>query len=270
MVSTPVQQNQTLSVTSGTDGAKIASGKTTPGATNWYPIDGGIEVDVDTSAAGFTQTPIYVTSIAGDKYHWGTTGASSVYKATPTGFSIQIRWDKGFWDANPLDLQEANSYKWHINWMAFEPSIKTPFPDPQKYYYIVAKHSGKGLAVAGPSNDNNANIVQWDKVAKDNHQFRFQDAGNGYFYIVAKHSGKGIAVAGPSNDNNANIVQWDIIAKDNHQFKLQDAGNGYFYIVAKHSGKGLAVAGPSNDNNASIVQWDITDKDNHKWRLEAV
>ncbi len=101
---------------------KIASGKTTPGATNWHPIDGGIEVNIDTSAAGFTQTPIYVTSIAGDKYHWGTTGASSVYKATPTGFTIAIRWDKGFWDANPLDLQEANSYKWHINWIAMEPS----------------------------------------------------------------------------------------------------------------------------------------------------
>jgi len=103
-------------------GTKIASGKTTPGANNWHPIDGGIGVDVDTSAAGFTKTPIYVTSIAGDKYHWGTTGASSVYNPTPTSFSIQIRWDKGFWDANPLDLQEANSYKWHINWIAMEPS----------------------------------------------------------------------------------------------------------------------------------------------------
>ena len=129
MVSTPAQGNQTLSVTYETDGTKIRSGKTTPGATNWKAIDYGIAVDVDTSAANFTQTPIYVTSIAGDAYHWGTTGASSIYNATSKGFTISIRWDKGFWDANPLDITEANSYKWHINWIAIEASTKTQLLD---------------------------------------------------------------------------------------------------------------------------------------------
>lgn len=221
MVATPVQ-NQTLSVTHGTDGTKIVSGKTTPGATNWHPIDGGIEVDVDTSAAGFTKTPIYVTSIAGDKYHWGTTGASSVYNSTPTGFSIQIRWDKGFWDTNPLDIQEANSYKWHINWIAIEPaSTTTTLPTPGKDYYLIAKHSGKPLAVNGGSTANGTNIVQWQNDQVDHFKFQLQDAGGGYFYIVAKHSGKSIAVAGDSKDNGANIVQWDILAKDNHKWKFE-------------------------------------------------
>jgi len=271
MVSTPITGNQKLSVTAGTDGTKIASGSTTPGATNWEAYgESALYVDVDTSAAGFTQTPVYVTSIGGDGKHWDIVGASSLYKATATGFRVYIRRDVTSEPAQALTPQFANSNKWHINWIAIEPLTKTPFPDPQKYYYLIAKHSGKGLAVAGASNDNGANIVQWDKVARDNHQFRFQDAGNGYFYIVAKHSGKGIAVAGSSNDNSANIVQWDILAKDNHQFKLQDAGNGYFYIVAKHSGKGLAVPGPSNDNNVNIVQWDILAKDNHQWKIEAV
>ena len=222
MVSTPLTVNQKLSVTSGTDGAKIASGSTTPGATNWVAYgESGLYVDVDTSAAGFTQTPAYVTSIGGEAGHWEIVGSSSIYQPTATGFRVYIRRDRTSEPANALTPQIANTNKWHINWIAIEPSTKTLFPDPNKYYYLIAKHSGKGLAVAGPSKDNNANIVQWDKLAKDNHQFRFQDAGNGYFYIVAKHSGKGIAVAGPSNDNNANIVQWDLLAKDNHKWKIE-------------------------------------------------
>jgi hypothetical protein len=283
MASPSIEAKQTVSVTYGTDGTKIAAGSTTPGATNWQSFhpkntpDGrySIYLDVDTSAAGFTTTPVYVTSIGGDSDggHWRTTGGSSVYGATPTGFRIYIRWDRfdEMKDTSSLTAKFANENKWHINWMAFEPSTTKPipFPDPYTYYYIVAKHSNKGIAVADASKDNNANIVQWHKVARDNHLFKFQEAGNGYFYIVAKHSNKGIAVADASEYNNANIVQWDTVARDNHQFKLQDAGNGYFYIVAKHSGKGLAVDSVSKDNNANILQWDILVKDNHQWKLEA-
>jgi hypothetical protein len=277
MASPSIEAKQTVSVTSGTDGTKIAAGSTTPGATNWqvHSTKEGppaIYLDVDTSAASFTTTPVYVTSIGGNGDHWRTTGGSSVYQATPRGFRVYIRWErKSESTTQVLTPEIANDEKWHINWMAFEPltTKPTPFPDPYTYYYIVAKHSSKGLAVADVSKDDNANIVQWDKVARDNHLFQFQDAGNGYFYIVAKHSNKGIAVADASEYNNAHIVQWDTVARDNHQFKLQDAGNDYFYIVAKHSGKGLAVDSVSKDNNANIVQWDILVKDNHQWKLEA-
>jgi hypothetical protein len=53
--------------TTGKD-TKTASGRTTPGATNWQAERSTtIYVDVDTSAAGFTTTPVYVTSIGGDR-----------------------------------------------------------------------------------------------------------------------------------------------------------------------------------------------------------
>lgn len=268
MVSTPVQGNQRLSVTYGTDGTKIASGSTTPGATNWQVYSTlGIYVEIDTSAAGFTKTPAYVISLAGGRGIWVTIGNNSIYEATEKSFRVYMRWDQTSEIKEPPTPEFANSNKWHINWIAIEPST-TPFPDPQKYYYLVAKHSGKGLAVYSNSNDNNARIVQWEKAAQGNHQFRFQDAGNGYFYIIAKHSGKGLAVSGVSNDNNAKIVQYDIGDQGNHQFRLQDAGDGYFYIVAKHSGKSVVVSGINKDNNADIVQWDIVAQDNHKWKLE--
>ncbi|MEH2411172.1 VHL beta domain-containing protein [Nostoc sp.] len=122
-----------ISITYGTDGTKIVSGRTQRGATNWQQhkddqVPLSIYVEIDTSAAGFAETPIYVTSIAGDKHHYGTTGASSVYKSSPTGFRIQIRWERGYVESTPkpkieeLTPEWANSRNWYINWMAIEPS----------------------------------------------------------------------------------------------------------------------------------------------------
>lgn len=100
------------------DGKRIASGRTEPGATKWiqYPGGKGVYVDVDTSSGRFTGTPVYTVSIGGVSHHWATTGASSVYKATATGFRIYIRWV----DNNPLTPGTANGFKWHINWIGME------------------------------------------------------------------------------------------------------------------------------------------------------
>ena len=75
---------------------KIASGMTPVGSTNWISVgQGDIYVDVDTSAAGFSSVPNYVTSLAGNSNHWITTGASSVYLLTEDGFRIYIHYLNG-------------------------------------------------------------------------------------------------------------------------------------------------------------------------------
>jgi hypothetical protein len=116
-MTTTTAQNQVTTVLTV---CKIASGRTEPGATNWQVHSDGVYVDVDTSAAGFATTPIYVTSLVGDGNHRGTTGASSVYSATATGFRVCIRWEKDY-KTTDITPQEANGYKWHINWIAIEP-----------------------------------------------------------------------------------------------------------------------------------------------------
>jgi hypothetical protein len=262
--------------------AKIASGKTQPGATNWqvYNAD-GIYVDVDTTAAQFTKTPVYVTSIGGDSEHWKTTGASSVYSATEKGFRIYIRWANG----GALTPAQANSSKWHINWIAIEPfsglgsgddgtqsssAPATTLPTPGKYYYLTAKHTGKGLAVTGAGTANGANVVQWDNTKNDHFKWLLEDAGNGDFYLIAKHSGKGLVVNGANTADGANVVQWDNTKNDHFRWKLEDAGNGYFYLIAKHSGKALEVNGGNQQNGGNVDQWIKQDVDHHKWKFEAV
>jgi|SRR5216110_2373757 len=99
---------------------EIASGRTTPGATAWQPYNPpsntGVYVDVDTSAGGFRAPPVYVTSIGGNTSHWSTTGATSIYSPTATGFRVFVRWA----DGSALTPAQANSMGWHINWIGME------------------------------------------------------------------------------------------------------------------------------------------------------
>jgi hypothetical protein len=97
----------------------IASGRTPPGNTNWQlyrDTTPGIFVDVNTSAAGFSNTPVYVTSLGGNIGHWATTGGSSVYQETPAGFRVYVRWS----NSNSITPAQANSWQWHINWIGIQ------------------------------------------------------------------------------------------------------------------------------------------------------
>jgi hypothetical protein len=93
---------------------KVVGGRTPVGNTAWQPYTEGIFVDVDTSVARFTQTPLYITSLGGNGAHWATTGATSIYTPTPTGFRVYVRWVNG----GSLTPAQANQYGWHINWIA--------------------------------------------------------------------------------------------------------------------------------------------------------
>jgi hypothetical protein len=97
----------------------------TPRGLNWVDYKDasgrliGVYIDVDTSAAGFSKTPIYVSSIGGDSNHWKTTGSSAIYQATATRFRIYIRYASPA-DGNPPDSGSAHDYGWYINWMGCE------------------------------------------------------------------------------------------------------------------------------------------------------
>ena len=95
---------------------QISRGSTPVGNTAWqqYPGGEGIYLDVNTSSAGLTTTPIYITSLGGTSHHWWTTGATSIYAPTPTGFRVYVRYSTG----GSLTPAIANQYGWHINWIA--------------------------------------------------------------------------------------------------------------------------------------------------------
>src|SRR5512139_2749135 len=92
---------------------RIAGGHT-PVGLGWQAYgNGGLYIDVDTSSARFSSTPIYFTSIGGGSDHWRTTGANAIYSPSPKGFRVYVRMSNGE-ALSPLD---AYNLGWYINWI---------------------------------------------------------------------------------------------------------------------------------------------------------
>ncbi len=96
--------------------AKVYSGRTK--SDEWKAVSNGcgIYIKVDTTSAGFDTSrpvPVYLTSLVGDNNIWATTGATSIYKPTHTGFRVYIRWI----DGGPLTPEFAEGLNWHITWL---------------------------------------------------------------------------------------------------------------------------------------------------------
>lgn len=139
-------------------------------------------------------------------------------------------------------------------------------------FYIIAKHSGKCLAIDQIRYDNNAYVVQYECLNYDNHKFRLEDAGEDagdhYWYIIAKHSEKGLSIEKAALDDYAKVVQYDCLNYDNHKFKLVAAGDGYWNIINKHSKRCLAIEQMSPYDGAKVVQYMCPGGDNHKFKLK--
>lgn len=136
----------------------------------------------------------------------------------------------------------------------------TPVPTPpggfSGYYKILARHSGKAVAVQDASTANGANVFQWtygNAVPSDAWELR--GLGDGYYRVINRHSGKDLNVSGASAANGANVDQWSWAHANQQMWQITDLGNGYHRIAARHSGKVLNVSGASTADGADVDQW---------------
>lgn len=107
------QESLGLEPTPMPDPPTICSGQTQQGATAWQQYGAnGLYVDVDTSACGLTETPLYFTSLGGSSSHWITTGGTSIYNPTPTSLRIYL------YNPDPINPDSANGLGWYVNWQA--------------------------------------------------------------------------------------------------------------------------------------------------------
>ncbi|MFP2927211.1 M57 family metalloprotease [Pyxidicoccus sp. 3LG] len=98
----------------------VCTGHTQQGSTNWqqYNAD-GIYLDVSTAGCGYSETPLYVTSIAGVASHWQSSGATAIYDPTPTGFRVYVNYPG-------ITPALANEGGWHLNWQATPNNLRQP------------------------------------------------------------------------------------------------------------------------------------------------
>jgi RHS repeat-associated protein len=107
-----------LARTANATGTDVCAQQTTAGSTNWQAYTSNdLYLDVDTSACGFAQTPLYLTSLGGTTNHWTAKGATSIYLPTPTGFRVYLNYPG-------ITPALANAYSWHLKWQAV-PLVRT-------------------------------------------------------------------------------------------------------------------------------------------------
>ncbi|MEQ3710915.1 MAG: hypothetical protein ABNH38_10565 [Tateyamaria sp.] len=83
---------------------------------DWQPYNQNPKntfVEIDTSTAGFSSTPLYFVSLLGGG-SWSAQGASAIYAPSADSFRVYLKWSPSS-DSNIVDYA---SDKWEVHWMA--------------------------------------------------------------------------------------------------------------------------------------------------------
>jgi arabinan endo-1,5-alpha-L-arabinosidase len=139
--------------------------------------------------------------------------------------------------------------------------------DPDAYYQLVSRHSGKAIQIANASTQDAAAVVQWTPGSGTNQQFRFVPSSGGYYRIMARHSGKVLDVFEWNPNNGAEIRQWPDLGGTNQQFQVLDSPGGYVRFINRFSGKALDVWQWSTADGARISQYTDTGGNNQQFQL---
>ncbi|MCT4587385.1 MAG: RICIN domain-containing protein [Carboxylicivirga sp.] len=170
------------------------------------------------------------------------------------------------------DVNSTKNYYWtngeyvHVKTTGIEVD---PIVEPG-YYKVVSKNSGKVIDVSGISQDDGANICQWEYVGGENQQWKIEQVENGKYRFMARHSGKVLDVYSWSTANGGNIVQWPWVNYENQKWRIDKVDDTYFTITSCSSNKVLDVDGISSDNGANVQQWDYVGQSNQQWQLVKV
>ena len=115
----------------------IAAGSTPEGGTAWSFIAGnaGVETTVDTSAAGFGRTPVYLAHLVGTRAQVGLNrildGFGSVESPTPSGFTFRVLMPRDL-SLPPYTMNPAGAFtsqllqtlqdtlRWSVTWTGIE------------------------------------------------------------------------------------------------------------------------------------------------------
>ncbi|MDG4831600.1 family 43 glycosylhydrolase [Solwaraspora sp. WMMD1047] len=139
--------------------------------------------------------------------------------------------------------------------------------DPNAWYVLTSRHSGKALDVYDRATGDGAAIVQWARNDGAWQQWRFLDAGGGYHRLQSRHSGKVLDVRDSSTADGAEIIQWTDRNAANQQFRLADSDGGHVRLINRNSNKALDVWEWSTADGARISQYTDTGGTNQQWQL---
>lgn len=130
---------------------------------------------------------------------------------------------------------------------------------------VIVAHSEQALDVAGVSQAQGAEVVQWPPNGQPNQRWTFDPLGDGTYRIVAGHSGQVLDVKGLSKAAGAPVIQWPWNGGANQRWRIEDVDGQGSRIVAVHSGLALDVANVSHARGARVIQWPANGGANQRW-----
>ncbi|WP_410570090.1 non-reducing end alpha-L-arabinofuranosidase family hydrolase [Amycolatopsis sp. cmx-4-61] len=142
--------------------------------------------------------------------------------------------------------------------------------DPNAWYVLINRNSGKAMDVSGASTADGAAINQWSRHDGTNQQWQFADSGAGYYRLKSKNSGKVLDIGNRSTADGAKVQQWTDLNGTNQQFALADSDGGYVRLINRNSGKAVEVTGASTADGAAVVQYGDWNGANQQWQLVRV
>lgn len=174
-----------------------------------------------------------------------------------------------------------------IEQRAFQESEFTPYHyfTIRSGYQLIARHSGKCMAVTSNSTAEGAAILQWNCTAgtnpADGYTFTFAPREGGWYQIrvnprigIEQIAPKCLDVTGASTANGAKLQQYTCLGESQPNQLWQVipiAGQPpYVAFAAKHSGRCADVEGVSTANGALIQQWDCLWSGNQQWVMQPV
>jgi arabinan endo-1,5-alpha-L-arabinosidase len=150
--------------------------------------------------------------------------------------------------------------------VAAAPAAHAVTIDPNAWYQIISRHSGKPLTISQASTTTGAGLVQATGTGT-HQQFQLVPSGSGYYRIRARHSGHVLDVLNFSTANGANVIQWTDLNGTNQHWQPIDTTDGHFKLINRNSGKALDVWEWSTADNTRISQYNDTGGTNQQWRL---
>jgi hypothetical protein len=186
-----------------------------------------------------------------------------------------LRWSAGqyatYWRANNPLYDPITTYMDHFrvattyaeaepaNWGGGATPTPTATATPAAlagYYKILARHSGKAVAVQSASTANGANVFQWTYGgANTNDEWEVRSIGGGYYRVINRNSGKDLVVESASTADSANIFQWTYGGSNtNDEWAIVSTGGGYYRVTNRNSGKSAEVAGGGTADGTNVDQ----------------
>lgn len=154
-----------------------------------------------------------------------------------------------------------------VGGVAVTPTATAATVDPNAFYVLVNRNSGKALDLFNRATSDGARIAQWTRNDGAWQQWQFVDAGGGFYRVRSRHSGKVLQFEGGSTANGALLVQWADQNSTAQQFRLADSAGGYVRLISRASNKAVDVFNFSTADGANVVQWTDLNGTNQQWQL---